>query len=86
MPLNKIFSVIKKYRGQEEVIYAVPCYEILKSQLNLTDEQLEIYLEVLTNLQVITFKKENKEIFLTSLGFTTNAIRTIHTHVDHYAQ
>jgi hypothetical protein len=75
MPLNRIFSAIKKYCGRDGTIYT-PCHQMLKQQFNLTDQQLEVYLEILANLGVITFKNENKEISLTLPGQAAGTIST----------
>jgi len=69
MPLNEVFSTIKKYCSNASSNEGDKAIEVIKGELKIANNPLEVYLQILKNMDLIDFSlNERTFISLTDLG------------------
>ena len=69
MPLNEVFNTIKKYCSSASTNEGKEAIEVIKGELKIANNPLEVYLQILKNMNLIDFSlNERVFISLTDLG------------------
>ena len=67
-PFNTVFLAVKKYCGDTDFIEDVRCFEAVAIETNISLDRLDMYLDILQDLELIKYSRAKSFIQITALG------------------